>query len=175
MRIRRDVTIAAAAMVAIGLLPAVPAMAGDVAACSGRDLTGRVTGTGAGMSQPAVYITVTNVSGGTCLLSGYPAILRLATRTGAKPFAVTEDAVMNATHPAPHRIALRPGQRAFFALGAATAYDLPPVTFRRVTFAPVPGATPMTVRIALPASRDAGQPFPLGITAYQRGVGTTNG
>lgn len=150
-------------------------MAGDVAACSGRDLAGRVTGTGEGMSQPAVYITVTNVSGSTCMVSGYPKVLRMATGSGPKPFSVTEDAVMNATHPRPHRIALAPGQRAFFALGAATAYSLPPVTFRRVTFAPVPGATPMTVRIQLPASRDAGTPFPIGVTAYQRGVGRTDG
>jgi hypothetical protein len=146
------------------------ASAGDAAACSGRDLSARVTGNAAGVSQPAAYITVTNTSARTCTVRGYPTITRARTKKGRQPITVTNGAVMNAPQNKPRTIAIAPGGHAWFAVGAATAYDPPVVTFVRLTFSPSGNGT-RTVRLRLPASAPTGKPFPLGVTAFAPGVG----
>ncbi len=169
-------TAMAVALSALGAVgPSSLAHAGDVPACTAADLSARVTGEGAGVSQPAVYITVTNTSSSSCAVNGYPVITRLATKRGAKPISVTNGAVMNAPQARPKRIVLSPSGHAWFAVGAATAYDTPPVTFTRVRFATAPGGPTRGVRISLQASRPTGQPFPIGVTAFMRGVGLTEG
>ena len=173
--IARTVT-AAATITAFGAVALAPAAtAGDVSTCSAADLSARVTGEGAGVSQPAVYITVTNTSGAPCAVNGYPTITKVATRRGAQPISVTNGAVMNAPHSNPRLIVLTPGGNAWFAVGAATAYDTRPVTFNRIRFAITPGGATRGVRISLEASRPTGQPYPIGVTAFMRGVGRTDG
>lgn len=155
--------------------PATAALAGDLPACTAADLSARATGEGAGVSQPAVYITVTNTSASSCAVYGYPVISRAATKRGAQPISVTNGAVMNAPQARPKRIVLSPGGNAWFAVGAATAYDTPPVTFTRIRFATSSGGPTRGVRISLQASRPTGQPYPIGVTAFMRGVGLTEG
>ena len=149
------------------------ASAGDAAGCSGRDLSAEVTGYSEGVSQPAAYITVTNTSARTCVVRGYPTITSARTKKGRQPITVTDGAVMNAPRNQPRTIAISPGGHAWFAVGAATAYDPPVVTFVRLRFSPNGDGT-RSVRLALQASAPTGKPFPLGVTAFAPGVGNPN-
>ena len=141
--------------------------------CSAANLSAKVTGEGAGMSQPAVYITVTNTSGKSCTLNGYPTITRAVTQKGKQPITVSKGGVMNAPQAKPKRIVLAPRGHAWFALGAATAYDPPIVTFVRVRFATSSGGPTTLAKISLEASAPSGKAFPLGVTPFLPGVGTT--
>ena len=146
----------------------------SVDACSGSDLRAKVTGSAAGMSQPAVYVTVTNTSDASCFVKGYPTIAGAWTDTGRQQVAVTNGAVMNAPQSKPKRIVLAPGGHAWFAIGAATAYDPPVVTFTRMSISMEGGIT-MVRKLALQATAPAGGPFPIGVTAYAPGIGTSQG
>jgi hypothetical protein len=164
----------ATALTALAIVgPSSIASAGDVSACAATDLSARVTGTGAGVSQPAVYITVTNTSSAPCAVRGYPVITRAATRTGPKAISVTNGAVMNAPQARVKRIVISPDGHAWFAVGAATAYDTRPVTFTRIRFATAAGGPTRGVRVSLQASRPTGQPYPMGVTAFMPGIGRT--
>jgi hypothetical protein len=149
------------------------AAAGDSAApaCTASDLTARQTGSGAGMSQPYSLITLTNTSATACSLNGYPTIASLSTRTGRKPIKVTRGSLGNMTDPGPRRFVLAPGRHAWFAIGAATAYDPPLVTFRRAAFAVSPGADTVAARMSLQATAPTGKAFPIGVTAFAPGSG----
>lgn len=164
-------------LVAIGALGALSASAaaGDanLPICSAAALSAKVTGEGAGMSQPAVYITVTNTSSTSCTLFGYPTITRAATKKGRQAITVSKGGVMNAPHGKPKHVVLAPHGHAWFAVGAATAYDPPVVTFTRIAFATTGGGATATVRISLQATAPAGKPFPLGVTPFMAGVGTS--
>jgi hypothetical protein len=166
---------ATAALLAAGLLAGSPAaLAGDssVASCSARDFSARQTGSGAGMSQPYVQITLTNTSGAACALDGYPTITGAWTRTGRKPVTVTNRNLQNIAGPAPHRFIVPSGGHAWFAIGTATAYDPPLVTFRRFGFATAPGSTLLqrrTVAVQLQATAPSGKPYPVGVTAFAPG------
>ena len=70
------------------------------------------------------------------------------------------------------RVVLAPGGRAWFAVGAATAYDAPLVTFTSVTIAL--GRTTASTAIALQATAPSGKPFPIGVTAFTAGVPPAN-
>ena len=155
-----------------------PAAAGApraVSACMAADLSAKVTGGGAGMSQPAVYITVTNTSGQRCTVNGYPSLTGAWTKMGRQQISVTNGAVMNAPESKPRRIVLAPGGSAWFAVGAATAYDPPVVSFTRMSFTVASGAGNNTVRMSLQATAPSGKAFPLGVTAFAPGVGTSEG
>ncbi|MDP1877777.1 MAG: DUF4232 domain-containing protein [Actinomycetota bacterium] len=145
----------------------------SVAACSGADLSAKVTGSAAGMSQPAAYVTVTNVGDASCFVKGYPTIAGAWTKKGRQQIAVTNGAVMNAPESKPKRIVLAPGGNAWFAVGAATAYDPPIVTFTRLSISMEGGVT-VVRKLGLQASAPSGQPFPLGVTAYAAGIGTSS-
>lgn len=138
--------------------------------CSGSDLAARVTGSGAGMSQPAVYVTVTNTGSASCFVKGYPSITGAWTRKGKQSVSVTKGDVMNAPETKPTRIVLAPSGKAWFAIGAATAYDPPVVTFRRMSFSTSAGSgTTMVRSLGLQASAPSGEPFPIGVTAFAAG------
>lgn len=146
------------------------AQAAAAPACSAADLTARVTGGGAGMSQPAVYVTVTNASTKACTLDGYPRITGAWTAKGAQRVSVKNGAVMNAPATKPKAIVVQPKGHAWFAVGAATAYDPPLVTFVRITVAPAASGASFTVRhLGLQATAPKGKPFPLGVTAFAAG------
>ena len=140
-------------------------------ACSADDLSARVTGTGEGMSQPAAYVTVTNRSGASCTVKGYPTITMARTKKARQAITVTKDAVQNAPKPKPRRIVLAPGGRAWFAVGTATAYDPPVVTLTRIAFTTNRGSGRATVKVSLPATAPTGEPIPMGVTAFAPGVG----
>jgi hypothetical protein len=143
-----------------------------VPTCSSADLSARQTGSGAGMSQPYSQITVTNTSAGFCSLKGYPAITGAWTKSGRKGIRVTKGNLQNIAGPGPRRFVLAPGGHAWFAVGAATAYDPPLVNFTRIAFAPTPGgstATSVIARLRLPATAPQGKPFPIGVTAFAPG------
>ena len=150
--------------------------AADVSAatCSATDLSARQTGSGAGMSQPYSLITVTNTSEVACTVKGYPSITGAWTRTGRKPIRITRGNLGNMRDPGPRRIVLAPGGHAWFAVGTATAYDPPLVTFTRLSFAPAPGAIvadSVMARLRLQATAPSGKPFPIGVTAFAPGRG----
>ncbi|MFA7324273.1 MAG: DUF4232 domain-containing protein [Candidatus Nanopelagicales bacterium] len=143
----------------------------SVPACSAADLTARVTGSGAGMSQLAVYITVTNATTHSCSLNGYPTITSMFTAHGRQQITVKKGAVMNAPAITPKNIVLKPKDHAWFAVGAATAYDPPIVTFIRLRFATTSNSSTATVRhLALQASAPKGKAFPIGVTAFAAGA-----
>jgi hypothetical protein len=179
MTITRGVRRAGSASVVLGLLAAAglgaSAEAGtrSVPACSASTLSAKATGAGAGMSQPAVYITVTNTLATSCTLFGYPTITRASTKKGRRSVTVSRGAVMNAPHSKPKRIVLAPQGHAWFAIGAATAYDPPVVTFTRIAFTTEGAAA--RVRVSLKATAPSGQPFPLGVTPFMAGIGTSQG
>ena len=173
--VRATAVIGAAVAMGAGLLIASPAaFAGDgaVASCSARDFSARQTGAGAGMSQPYVQITLTNTSGSACALNGYPAITGAWTRTGRKAVTVTNRNLQNIAGPAPHRFVVPAGGHAWFAIGSATAYDPPLVTFRRFAFATSSGgglAGSRKVSVSLQATAPSGKPYPVGVTAFAPG------
>jgi hypothetical protein len=165
---------AAAAAVAGGLVVAVipGAEASDfaVSACTSADLSARQSDTGAGMSQPFSVITVTNISGHACSLTGYPSVTRARTKTGSKSIHTRNARLANGPSADPSHFSLAPGGHAWFTLGTATAYDPPVVTFRRITFTPIAGsAGTITVKVKLPATAPSGQAFPIGVTAFAPG------
>jgi hypothetical protein len=172
---RRWRAVPASALVAlcavVGLASGAQAASRSLPACSAADLSAKVTGQGAGMSQPAVYITVTNTSGSTCTLHGYPTITRAVTKKGPQSITVTKGGVANAPQAKPKRIVLAPRGHAWFALGAATAYDPPVVTFTHVRFWPATAGSTLRVKISLLATAPSGKPFPLGVTPFMAGVG----
>lgn len=166
---------AAATVVAGGLVVAVipGAEASDFAvpACTSADLSARQSDTGAGMSQPFSVITVTNTSGHSCSLKGYPSVTRAFTKSGSKAIDTRNARLANGPSAGPSHFSLAPGGKAWFTLGTATAYDPPLVTFRRVTFSPIAGsAGTITVKVKLPATAPSGQPFPIGVTAFAPGA-----
>ena len=124
----------AAAMLAPGAAQAVPAAASGHPCAAGQvlawvGLSGR-PGTSRGVSVP---LELSNTSGRTCWLSGYPGVVAVgpaghqaAPRAGRKA----------GTHP--HRVTLRPGQTAHAALtiGSAKASCRVPVTAAAVRITP---------------------------------------
>jgi hypothetical protein len=142
-------------------------------ACRTTSLTAKATGYGAGMSQPAVYITVTNVSGKACEVAGYPRLTGAWSKHGRQSIAVSNGEVMNAPQAKPKTIVIAPGGHAWFAIGAATAYDPPLRTLTRVSFSASPGGAHSTARISLQATSPKGEPIPLGVTAWMAGTGTS--
>ena len=147
------------------------AQAGDVrsAACSASHLSATQTGSGAGMSQPFSVITVTNTGSSTCSLNGYPTLTGAWTRSGRQSIHVKDGNLGNMSDPGPSHVSLAPGAKAWFAVGAATAYDPPLVPFRRIAFAA--GGGRVTSRLVLPATAPQGKAFPLGVTAFAPGSG----
>jgi hypothetical protein len=125
------------------------------------------------MSQPAVYVTLTNTSAKSCTLFGYPTITRATTKKGQQLITLRKGAVANAPHSKPQRIVLAPRGHAWFAVGAATAYDPPVVTFTRIALTTTSGGPTATARISLQATAPSGKPFPLGVTPFMAGVGTS--
>lgn len=142
----------------------------SVPKCAASDLSAKQTGSGAGMSQPAVYITVTNTSGSTCKLNGYPTIASASTKKGAQKITVSNGNVMNAPETKPKKVVLAPGGKAWFAVGAATAYDPPLVTFTRISFATSSGGDTASAKVSLDATAPKGKPYPLGVTAFAAGT-----
>ena len=160
-----------AAVVAVAsVLPAAPAQAA-VAPCTGDRMTARVTDSDSGMSEQVVYVTVRNRAKKRCYVSGYPYLARAVAKGGSTVFTQVRGGNALVQNPPRKRIILKRGQRAHFAIGASTAYDTKPVTFRRIRFAPAPGVTPISVDIRLEADRATGQPYRLTTTAYAPGAG----
>jgi copper(I)-binding protein len=168
-----SVSLVLAVCAVAGVASGAEASARSLPACSAAGLSARATGAGAGMSQPAVYVTVTNTSSTTCTLFGYPTITRAVTKNGRQSITVSKGGVMNAPQAKPKRIVLAANGHAWFAIGAATAYDPPVVTFTRIRFATASGGPTATARISLQASAPSGKPFPLGVTPFMAGVGTS--
>jgi hypothetical protein len=143
-----------------------------VPACAASELSARQTGSGAGMSQPYSIITVTNAGSDSCALKGYPSITGAWTKTGRKAIHITRGSLGNMSDPGPTQVVLSPGGRAWFAVGAATAYDPPLVTFTRLAFSTAPGvAGSVMARLQLQATAPHGKPFPIGVTAFAPGRG----
>ncbi len=170
------VTVAAGALALTGtVVTASGAAAAAVPRCTAAMLSAKVTDTAAGMSQPATYITVTNTGSAACRLRGYPIITRMTTKKGPRQVTVSHGGVQNAPQVPVKRIVLAPGAHAWFAIGTATAYDPPVVTFTGVRFTPSAGtAGGLTVTVSQQASAPSGKPFPVGVTAYAKGTGTAS-
>lgn len=172
----RVVLLTALATIGLASVPVGGASAADAAvrSCSAGDVTAKQTGDGAGMSQPFVQVTVTNTSGSACALKGYPSITGMWTKSGKKALATTNGSLGNMSDPGPRRFILARGAHAWFAIGTATAYDPPLVTFRRVAFTVGSGAS-AGAAISLQATAPSGNAFPVGVTAWAPGVGRSDG
>ena len=134
-----------------------------------------MTGSAAGMSQPAVYITVTNTSGSACVLTQYPSITRALAKKRVLPITVTNGAVNNAPQAKRKKIRLAKGKSAWFAVGAATAFDGQVVTISRLRYATSKGGPTKRVKVSLTAQNPQGSDYPLGVTAFMKGVSPTQG
>ena len=143
--------------------------------CAGAGLSAKVTGGAAGMSQPASYVTVTNTTSQPCSVHGYPTINGAWTKKGKQQITVSNGSVMNAPATKPKTIVLAPNGKAWFAIGAATAYDPPVVTFRRMSFTTGSGGNAVVRKLGLLASAPSGKPFPIGVTAFAKGVSPASG
>lgn len=167
------VSIVVLGLVSLGLATATSAAAASP--CDPSDLSAKVTGTAAGMSQPTTFITVTNTSDSSCTLKGYPTITRLKTKNGAQKIVVKSGAVMNAPQVPVKKLTLAPGNKAWFAIGTATAYDPPLVTFTKLAFALAADSSvsdSLKVKISQQATAPSGKAFPIGVTAFGKGTGT---
>ncbi len=122
------------------------------------------------MSQPASTITLTNTSGSTCKLNGYPTITSASTKKGPQEISVGRGNLMNAPQTKPKKIVLAPGGKAFFSIGSATAFDPPIVEFTSIAFATAPGGKAKTVKVQLWSTAPTGKPFGIGVTAYGAGA-----
>ena len=163
---------------AVGALAWTPSVQGlDSAAlaatprpCRAADLSAGRIADGAGMSHPFVVIGLVNRGRSSCTLHGYPNIAAMRVMSGERiPLLITNGDLMNVAGPRPRSFALVPGAHAWFAVGAATAYDPPLVTITRIAVRF--GATPslLSIPIVLPASAPQGESFPVGVTAYAAG------
>jgi hypothetical protein len=112
---------------------------------------------------------MTNTSSSPCALNGYPTITGAWTLSGRKSVKVRNGNLQNMAGPGPARLVVAPGGHAWFAVGAATAYDPPVVTFRRLAFSTGAGSGSVTSRLRLQASAPQGKPFPIGVTAFAPG------
>lgn len=164
---------AAAAAMCATVVAATPASAA-VPSCGAADLSAKVTDSVAGMSQPTVLITVTNISGVTCKLNGYPAITGAWSKKGQASIAVSNGPVQGTLDKGPRLIRLAPGGNSWFALGTATAYDPPVVNLTRIAIA-TNSSTPIAASIKLmveqPATAPKGKRIPVVVTAFARGIG----
>lgn len=174
-RARRTSIVAVAVLAASAWAVGTATSAAAASACETSDLSAKVTGTAAGMSQPSTFITVTNTSGSSCTVKGYPTITRMKTKNGKQKITVTNGAVMNAPKVKVKKLTLAPGGKAWFAIGTATAYDPPLVTFTKVAFALDAGTSvsdSLKVTTSQQATAPSGKPFPVGVTAFGKGTGT---
>lgn len=144
----------------------------EARACMAGDLTARQTASGAGMSQPAALVTVTNTGGAACTLRGYPTVTGAWSRAGALSIEATRGTLMNAPVAKPRTIRLAPGEQAWFGVGTATAFDPPVRNIVRITFTPSAGAGTKSVRVVLQATAPTGEPIPVTVTPYAPGRGT---
>lgn len=164
-----------AAIVVMTGFGAATAAAASKPTCDTSNLSAKVTGTAAGMSQPSTFITLTNTGTTTCKLKGYPTITRVWTKKGKVAVTVTKGGVQNAPQVKVKKVVLKPGQHAWFAIGTATAYDPPVVTLTKVAVATAAGtsvADSLKVKISQQATAPKGKPIPIGVTPYAKGTGT---
>ncbi len=129
------------------------------------------------MSQPFVVLALTNESNRSCFLQGYPSVI--ASGRWGKPGAdshahalridVRRGSIYEWPDRGAHRVALRQGQRALFAVGTATAYQggkrLARITELHLT--PPGDHGVLRLPVALLASAPRHQPIPVGVTALQ--------
>ena len=148
------------------------AEAAGAPACTARALTSTAGPSGSGMSQPYVTVILTNSSARECTLRGYPDITAMSTKKGSKSIDVKRGNFANISSGVAGRFTLAPGARAWFAVGAATAYDPPLVTFTTITYA-IGGAS-RSAAVALQATAPKGSPFPIGVTAFAAGIPPRN-
>ncbi|MDO8733209.1 MAG: DUF4232 domain-containing protein [Actinomycetota bacterium] len=162
----------------IAVSSVIPANASTVAICNSADLSGKATGSGAGMSQPYVVITVTNIGKASCALKGYPVLTGAWTAKGKVAISAKNGDLFNMPSAKVKRFVLAPKAKAWFANGSATAYDPPLVTINRIAFATSAGtsvADSSMIRSGLMATAPAGKPYPLGVTAFAAGKGPASG
>lgn len=140
-------------------------------------LTATVRQHGSMSSRPYAVIALTNTSGTSCRLSGYPALAATGHpvdgSAGDQPLelTVTDGPISEVADPGPHQVDLAPGAAATFAVGTATAYQggahLYQITQLHIT---VPDASaPVPLALTLDATAPAGQPFPVSVTALAAG------
>lgn len=166
---------AALAVVAAGVTAASAASAAAAQQCGPSGLSAKVTGSAAGMSQPATFVTVTNTGSRACYVKGYPNIDTVKAKARKVSFTVTEGAVQNAPQVKVSKVVLQPGGKAWFAIGTATAYDPPVVTLTKVVFSidgEATAADSLTVRISQQATAPSGKPVPITVTPFAKGVGS---
>jgi hypothetical protein len=143
--------------------------------CESSSLAAHVVEFGSTASQPFLVISLTNEGTTGCHLRGYPAIAAIGHRaythetTRSLDIAVQHESIYERRDPGPRRVELDPNGNAFFALGTATAFDLPVYEITRLDITPPGSRIALRLRVTMPATGPANKPIPVGLTALQSG------
>jgi hypothetical protein len=149
----------------------------SVPTCRSRELTPRVAVFGSMASQPFVTITLRNHGSRTCKLRGYPGVEVVghgeSTPDSGMAVDLRRGSIYERSDPGPHRVLLRPGALASFNVGTGTAYDggRDLLTLTRLIITPPGNRATVSLAVQMHASRFAGRPIPVGVTAVARGPG----
>ena len=149
-----------------------------VAACTGAQLSGKVSRTGSVASAPFAEIVLTNAGPGACKLSGYPQLTAWGpTGHGASAplkMVLNRGSTYEIPDPGPTTVVIAPGRSAWFAIGTGTAYGGPIVVFDRVvidTGSTAGGkANQVNVALSMNANSPPGKAIPVTVTAFAPGV-----
>jgi hypothetical protein len=168
------------------VLPAAPSRAPSssvapsqaVAACTGAQLSGKVSRAGSVASQPFEEIVVTNGGPSSCQLSGYPKLTAWGS-TGQGPSslldtALTRGSTFEIPDPGPRNVVIARGKSAWFAIGSGTSSGGPIFSIDHVVMDVVPEAGgkagQVNIALAMDASGPLGKAIPITVTAFAPGV-----
>jgi hypothetical protein len=149
-----------------------------VAACTGAQLSGKVSRAGSVASQPFDEIVLTNSGPSSCTLSGYPKLTAWGA-TGPGPSsllntALTRGSTFEIPDPGPGVVVIARGGSAWFAVGSGTSSGGPIVSIDRVVIDVVPAAGGkaghVDIALAMDASGPLGKAIPITVTAFAPGV-----
>jgi Domain of unknown function (DUF4232) len=158
--------------------PASVAPSQPVAACTGAQLSGKVSRAGSVASQPFDEIVLTNRGPSSCKLSGYPKLTAWGS-TGHGPSsllntALTRGSTFEIPDPGPTDIVIARGKSAWFAIGSGTSSGGPIVTIDHVIMDVVPAAGGkaghVNIALGMDASGPQGKAIPITVTAFAPGV-----
>ena len=139
--------------------------------CGSDQLHSWLVASGSQMSQPYARIALRNVSSTACAVHGYPRIVAWGRPVGGSgsgrlAIDVRRGAFTEAHDRGPRRIGLRPGSRAVFSVGTATAYSAHLIEIGRLDIT-LPGSqgSPLTSRLGVYATAPRGAAIPVFVTA----------
>jgi hypothetical protein len=145
-----------------------------LAACSSDQLHAWLQWSGSEMSQPFARIALRNVGSTACAVRGYPRLAAWGTPVGDDDddivarlaIGVRRGAFYEARDRGPNRVGMRPGSKAVFSVGTATAYSTDLIDIERLEMT-LPGVSGGVLRtsLGLYATAPPGKRIPVFVTA----------